>query len=851
MVLESGTRLGPYEIVAPLGAGGMGDVYRARDTRLDRTVAIKVAKENFSERFEREARAIAALNHPHICQLYDVGPNYLVMEYVDGTPLTGPLPPDRALRFATQICDALDAAHRKGIVHRDLKPANVLVTRSGVKLLDFGIARVSATADNPTLTSVGEVMGTPAYMAPEQWDGKPADARSDIYAFGCVLYELLTGKRAAQERIPLPSSSLDTVVSACLAKDPDERWQSARDVRRALELPAPTPVQVRGPWRERIVWIVVVAAVAVAVFFAFRGSPVPLSREAIRLTILLPDNTSFVGSTLFSVPTPQFEISPDGRAVVFAAAAPGARPTLWTRALNSVAAQPLPGTDDADFPFWSPDSQSIGFFANGKLKKIAVTGGLVQQIADVPDPRPASWGPDGIIIFSTGTSGIRRISASGGTVTPVLELDTTHGEGQHRYAQFLPDGAHFLFSVRSSLPQYGGVYVGSLDGKTKKLLIKGSATLGGQTAARYSSGHVLFLDGDTLVAQAFDTQSLELKGQPFQVEGGVGRSSAGGGAYSLSENGTLVYTATGILTEPSRLTWFDREGTVSGSMGAIADWLDFRISPDQTRLAGAQANAKTGFPDIWLTDLTRGTSAPFTFGPAVNAGAAWSNDGTKIFFRSTRSGGLTEFFVKSAGGGGKEELVLSQSRLRELPGALSAGTFLWDVSPDDRYLLSSTVPSTDADLWVLSLDKEAKLAPFITAPGEQLHGNFSPDGRLVAYTSSESGRFEIKVQTFPLADRQWTVSIDGGHEPRWRSDGRELYYLSPDHRLMAVPVGPGPSFGAPTQLFQTRVTGAVNRNRTHYVPSRDGNRFLVTTPVGESPTMGMTVVLNATAGFTR
>ena len=341
MAFDVGARLGPYEILSPLGAGGMGDVYKARDTRLDRTVAIKVAKENF---FEREARAIAALNHPNICQLYDVGPNYLVMEYVDGVPLEGPLSTEDALRFAAEICDALDAAHRKGIVHRDLKPANILVTRRGgssgghgVKLLDFGLARVTAGTENPTLTSAGEVMGTPAYMAPEQWEGKPADARSDVYAFGCVLHEMLTGKRAAQERTRVNHLQVETVIDACLAKDPDDRWQSARDLKRALALPPAPAARVNASWRERTAWIVAAAGLATTLFFSLRPASIPASRgEVVRLFLPPPENTTFTGSRAFVVSVPQFELSPDGRAIVFTAATPGARPTLWFRSLDAL-----------------------------------------------------------------------------------------------------------------------------------------------------------------------------------------------------------------------------------------------------------------------------------------------------------------------------------------------------------------------------------------------------------------------------------------------------------------------------------------------------------------------------------
>jgi dipeptidyl aminopeptidase/acylaminoacyl peptidase len=386
--------------------------------------------------------------------------------------------------------------------------------------------------------------------------------------------------------------------------------------------------------------------------------------------------------------------------------------------------------------------------------------------------------------------------------------------------------------LRSSLAEQNGVYAGSLDGKTKKLLIRGN------TAAIYApSGHVLFLDADTLMGQAFDAERLELRGQAFLVEEGVGRSSSGSGSYSVSGTGTLAYA--GALSNPGRLTWFDRGGTPFESAGPLGDYADFRLSPDQTRLAASVADPKTGFPDIWITDLTRSNSAPFTFGPSVNASPVWAPDAARIIFRTTRSGGFTEFYAKSAGGGGKEEPVLSQTVTRA-SSFLSSVMLLSDWSPDGRHLLFSAMTSSDYDLWLVPLAGDPKPVSFLSARGDQLHGNFSPDGRLVAYTSNESGRFEVHVQTFPLTDRQWTVSTTGGYEPRWRADGREMYYLSADQKLMAVAVGPGPSFGAPKELFQARVARGVSLNRTHYVPSRDGQRFLINTPAGDAAIVPIT-----------
>jgi serine/threonine protein kinase/Tol biopolymer transport system component len=932
---HAGTRLGPYEIQSALGAGGMGEVYKARDTRLDRTVAIKILPEalagdpQFRDRFDREARTISQLDHPHICALYDVGEErlrpvraaeppsaserepsarragggapapgerwgpasseevvvrFLVMQYLEGETLeqrlkSGALPIQEALTIAMQIADALATAHQAGIIHRDLKPGNIILTKAGAKLLDFGLAKTRPVVTGgglsmlpttpPGLTAQGTILGTFQYMAPEQLEGREADARTDLFAFGAVVYEMLAGKKAFEGKNqasligailhidppavttlrPLVPPLLDRVVEKCLRKDADHRWQTARDLLDELKwiaeggtAVAPVGARTRNPWLERVAWMTAAAGVLIALFLVPRSASAPATGEVVRLSILPPDKARFTGQNTVTVGVPQLALSPDGRAIVFAAAAPGARPSLWLRSLDAVTAHSLPGTEGAESPFWSPDHRWIGYFADGKLKKIPASGGPSQVIAvNVSENRGASWGPDDTILFSTSTTGILRVSSSGGMVTPVLELDASRQEGSHRFPQFLPDGRHFLFQVRSSLADQPGVYAGSLDGKTKRLLIRGSTT-----ALYAPSGHVLFVDGDTLMGQAFDAERLELRGQAFVVEGGVGRSSTGNGSYSVSGTGTLAFA--GTLTTPGRLTWFDRHGNSSESAGSLGDYTDFRLSPDQTRLAASVTDPKTGYPDIWITDLTRRSSAPFTFGPAVNASPVWAPDGARIIFRTTRTGGFTEFYAKSAGGGGKEEPVLSQTVTRA-SSFLSSVVILSDWSPDGRHLLFSANTSSDYDLWLVPVAGAPKPVSFLSAPGDQWHGNFSPDGRLVAYSSNESGRFEVHVQTFPLTDRQWTVSTTGGYEPRWRADGHEVYYLSLDQKLMAVAVGPGPSFGAPTELFQVRVPEGTSAQRTHYVPSRDGRRFLVNTPTGDASMVPITVVLNWTAAL--
>jgi eukaryotic-like serine/threonine-protein kinase len=841
MALAAGTKLGPYEILSPIGAGGMGEVYKARDARLDRLVAIKISKERFSERFEREARSIAALNHPYICTLHDVGPDYLVMEYVDGVPLKGPLPLEQALKYADQICQALDEAHRKGITHRDLKPANILVTKkAGVKLLDFGLARMDGSWDS-TVT-IGEVKGTPAYMAPEQWKGEGGDARSDIYAFGCVLHEMLTGRLASGDRSALWPPALESIVRTCMAQEPEARWQSFSDLRRALSLPMTIPASPkRRPWRERAAWIVATIAIFVALFVALRLSPALALPKIVRLSINPPEGTVLTGPPNASVPAAQLALSPDGRSIVFTAAVNGARPTLWLRPLEMGTARAMPGTEGADLPFWSPDSVSVGFFADGKLKRVNAVGGPAFEITDVPDPRGGAWGPDGTILAGTGPAGIIRVFSSGGTATTLTERDMSRQEGSHRFPYWLPDGKHFLYSIRSGLKEYEGVYAGSKDGKTKKLLIRGL------TSALYApSGHLLFEDGDTLMAQDFDADHLELRGQPVILADHIGRTSFGNAPVSISRTGILAHAEP--LSEPGRLTWFDRAGNSADAIGPPGDYLDFRLSPDQKRLVSSLADPKKGYPDLWLTDLALGNPAPFSSSDALSALAIWSADGSRILFRSTKHGGVSEFFIKSAGGGGTEEAVFLEQAIREA-GIGSAVIEPSDWSPDGKYVLF-TVLDSDPDLWLLPLEGNAKPSRYLSARGEQLHGNFSPDGHLVAYTSNESGRYEIHVQTFPLSERQWTVSTTGGYEPRWSADGRELYYLSLNKALMAVPVSPGPSFGRPRLLFQTRVPDNVSTFRTHYVPSRDG-RFLINTKTGDTAPTPITIVLNWEAGLKR
>jgi Tol biopolymer transport system component len=788
------------------------------------------------------------------------------MEYIDGRPLKGPMPIAEALRLAVQITDTLDAAHRKGIVHRDLKPGNILVTKSGVKLLDFGLAKMEPeTTTLPeqaeTLTQEGVITGTLQYMAPEQLEGQKADARSDIFAFGAVLYEMVTGQRAFEGSSPasviaaivggqsgsleqLPSG-LDHVVKGCLAKDREDRWQSVADIKRELEwlaeggatavvAPAPLP----NVWRERIAWILA-ASVLVALLLAALWRT-PSTGEVTRFGVYPPQNTTFSYSPGTSVAAPQFALSPDGRMIVFAASTAGVKPMLWLRPKDEMAAKELAGTENAGQPFWSPDSRWVGFFADGKLKKVPAAGGPAQVIAEgVADPRGGAWGPGDTILFAASGGGVHRVSTLGGMVTLATKLDTSRQESAHQFPYFLPDGNHFLFLLRSSVLEQRGIYVRSLDGKTKKFLVHTN-----WGAVYGPPGYLLYLDDDVLTARVFDAGRLEVSGQPLAVAERVAGSSGGHPVVSVSDNGTLAYA--GAFVQIGRLAWFDRGGKTLDSVGPEGDYLDFRLSPDDQRLAATLLDRKVGSPDIWLTDLARGSTSRFTLDPLIDASAIWSPDGARIVFRTNRRGQL-EFFQKSAGGSGNEEGLLPLETH-----ASNSNLCPTDWSPDGRYIIYSDPSMTTGwDLWLLPLAGERKPQVFLNSPSDEMHANFSPDGRFVAYSSNESGRFEVHVQTFPLSDRKWQISTNGGYEPRWRRDGRELYYLSEGRKLMAVPVSTTPAFepGVPKALFQTRVPMGAHPLRTNYVPARDGQRFLINTQSGEAPPTPITVVLNWTAGL--
>jgi len=895
--LTSGTRLGPYEIASLLGAGGMGEVYRARDTKLGRDVALKILPESFTHdpervvRFRREAQVLASLNHPHIAQIHGLddanGIQFLALELVDGESLDkriarGAIPIDEALAIARQLAEGLEAAHEKGIIHRDLKPANIALTAGGqVKVLDFGLAKATEAAaapslalvNSPTITSpvmmtgLGVVLGTAAYMAPEQARGVAVDKRADIWAFGCVFYEMLTGRKAFDGETltdtvvailknepdwqALPSGTplrIQSLIARCLRKDPAQRLHDIADGRFQIEEVSNDPgssaavAATARNYREWAAWIaaalfLVTTLVFTGLFLASRRSTTTSSGDRISFAVSPPEKTAFASRVNTTVNVPSFAVSPDGHTLVFSAETPGARPTLWMRSMDNAYAGQLAGTEDAQDPFWSPDNRWVGFFADGTLRKIPAAGGAAQVITQVTtDFRGATWGADDTILFASAVQPIQSVNAAGGPTKSVTVIDSSRQEGTHRFPHFLPDGRHFLYSVLAASPDQSGVYIGSLDDNTKKRLVHVNSN-----AVYAPPGYLLFVDGDTLLGQAFDADRLELKGQPFLVAEHVGRTTAYQSAVSASQTGTIAYA--GPIAQTGRLTWLDRNGNLLGSAGNTdGDYPDFRLSSDGTHLAAALVDPKTNVVDIWITELARGSWSRIA-GGALNAAPVWSPDGTRLVFRSNRNGNVG-LYERSTAGGGIDRLLLSLETIRAA--RLGQNIIPTDWSPDGRQLIcSAPTLGSGNDLWLLPIGKEATPVRFIASPAEEIHGNFAPNGHLVAYTSNESGRYEVYVETFPRSDRKWPVSTTGGYEPRWRADGREIYYLSEDRKLMAVQVNVGPSFGIPKALFQTRVPAGVTPNRTHYVASRDGLRFLVNTAT-DAVTPRITVVLNWT-----
>ncbi|MDQ3281083.1 MAG: serine/threonine-protein kinase [Acidobacteriota bacterium] len=871
-------RLGPYEIVAPAGAGGMGEVYRARDTRLDRTVAIKVLPAAFAsntqlkQRFEREARLISQLSHQHICTIHDVGNDqgidYLVMEYLEGETLAdrlgkGPLPVDKAVRIAIEIADALDKAHRQGIVHRDLKPANVMLTRGGAKLLDFGLAKTAtpiidgdALTMQKSLTAEGTIVGTFQYMAPEQLEGLNADARTDIFAFGAVLYEMITGRRAFDGKTrtsviaaivdrdppplsqvqPLTPPALERLVRNCLAKNADDRWQTMHDILlslRAIEegdsaAGVPRPVVERRRRREMLAWTLAAlffASAAIAGALAWKSRHVPAA--VTRASVLPPKGTRF---QFTGDGAADLTISPDGRYITFIAKTDGVF-RLWVRRLDRSDAQPLAGTEGAGYPFWSPDSKQIAFFARRKLKRVAPTGGAVVTItSEVIDSRGGAWGADDVIVYSHHwRAGLSKVSANGGKVTPVTKLDVSRHETTHRFPRFLPDGKHFIYLAGSHTAEAtsgeNAIYVSSVDGGASKLVVRARSN------GVYAAGHLLYALEGKLVAQPFDPDDLAVSGDPVPIAESV-RYDKGffRAVFDASPTGTLVYQE-GSSGSKTELVWFDRSGKRLGTLGQADEYFDVRIAPD-----GAQVAASVGDPaDIWIFDVDRGVRARLTYEQYNEQSPIFSPDGNAVLFASDRTG-LYDLLKRTLTGKSVETPVLNDRTPNEYPTDWTSGYIIYN-----REEIGS---ASQVDIWALPLDGRRPF-PVLQSDALETDGRLSPDGRWLAYTMVESGAAQVYVTTFPEGAGKWQVSTNGGGTPLWRSDGRELFYIDTEQRrVMSAAVTTGERFEAATPVALFTVPLKV-QPPPFYDVTPDGNRFLVNTLIdAEEPPI--TLVTNWT-----
>ena len=875
MSLAAGSRLGPYEVLAPLGAGGMGEVWRARDTRLSREVALKVLPEALAldrerlNRFEQEARAASALNHPNIVTIYEIGQadsvSYIAMELVQGRTLReviveGPVPPKRVLAFAAQIADALAKAHEAGIVHRDLKPDNLMVTREGfAKILDFGLAKLALPASGeisamPTLakpeTHPGVVLGTVGYMSPEQASGRPVDFRSDQFSLGSILYEMATGRRAfsrgttaeslvaviREEPEPIASLvpqvpvSVRWVIERCLAKDPEERYASTRDLARDLthlrdhlsELgleAAPVILARRLGWLGPALIAGILLAAALAVFAAFRVRRQPPVRP-MRFAVPIPPGATYAPGEV----SRGFAISPDGTRLVIEAVSRGHR-RLYLRPLDSEKAAELENTTGAEAPFWSPDGRFIAFFADGKLKKIPAAGGPPEELCAASFDIVGSWSRAGTILFSQmfPRLGIYRVSEKGGEAAPVTSGDPSRGEVSDIWPHFLPDGRRFLYVDWVLGHEARELRVASLDSKESRVVTRLDSM------AEYASpGYLLYVRDATLFAQPFDASSARLHGEPLLVAESVhyfyGPAHA---SFSVSQAGVLAYQA---AAPPSRLIWFDRAGKEIGPLGQPAVLNGFRISAEGGRVAAAIEDRRTGTSDVWVFEPQRGISTRLHSDPVDEGSPVWSHDGSKVLYRSDRLG-VPDIYEIAVGVPGSER------RLLEQPGVQQPE----DISSDGRLLVyCNNIAATVPDIWILPLVGDPKPQPWLQTRFAKTSPRFSPDGRWIAYESDESGDPEVYVALTKGAGEKKRLSPAGGSRPRWRRDGKELYYVAPDGFVMAVPMAPGPQLeaGLPVPLFRSE--GQIE----NYDVAPDGSRFLVSTPVEKVRESPLRVILN-------
>ena len=890
-VLAAGSRLGPYEIVSPLGAGGMGEVWRARDPRLGRDVAIKALPDAFAHdadrlaRFEREAKLLAGLSHPNIAGLLGLEEvddrRYLVLECVEGETLgqrlaRGPLPLDEALEVCRQIAAGVEAAHEAGIVHRDLKPGNVKLTPAGqVKVLDFGLARgvdpvgwdsAPALAQSPTLTSAGTglgvVLGTAAYMAPEQARGRPVDRRADVWSFGCVLYECLTGHSLFSgetasdliarilEREPdwsaLPATTparVRDLLRRCLRKDAKERLRDIGDARLELaealagpaDAAAPPPGRAGarrpGPWVLAASGLAL-AALLVAGFAVVRsGRGTPDSR-VLRAVIQAPDGVDL------SDEVPDITLSPDGGAIVFAGLDTTGTRGLWLRPLDSIAARRLPGTDGAVIPFWSPDGRQLGFFAEGKLKRLSLQAGDVQVICPAPNPRGGAWGAGDVIVFAPTASGpLMRVPASGGEPQVATTLDTARGESAHRFPSFLPDGRHFLYVALPGTDSQVETRIGALDdAKPGPVLLAASGI-----AVFAAPDHVLFLRQGAVVAQRFDPAALRLQGTPLPIRELVDATASYSGSPVVAVSRTGILAQRELRSTNTRVDILDREGRRQMTLPLPdSQYLAPRFSPDGRHMVLSGSRLGAGSVSLWMVDLERGISTRFTFDSTFDTDGTWTRDGRRVIYGSDRTGGR-KLFWRRADGSGPEELLADVPNLFNDPN---------DVSVDDRRVVYRSLSGeTGEDLWIAPLDGVGKPEPLIRTRFNELDAAISPDGRWLAYRSDESGRPEVYAQSFPALDQKTRVSTDGGAPLvngsatwiRWRRDGRELYFIGGDGRtIMAADVAPGVTFdsGPPRPLLR------LPHGFTDADISPDGSRIAVSMPLGAQGRSAINIVVN-------
>ena len=878
MPLSTGARLGPYEILSPLGAGGMGEVYRARDTRLERTVAVKVLPSNLAaspesrQRFEREAKTISQLSHPHICALYDVGREgdveYLVMELLEGETLSdrlakGPLSLEQTLRYGGEIADALDKAHRQGIVHRDLKPGNVMLTKSGVKLLDFGLAKAMAPGAAPSsltslptqqgLTQEGTILGTFQYMAPEQLEGKDADARTDIFAFGAVLYEMATGKKAfsaaSQASLitaimsaeppsiasaqPMSPAALDRVVKTCLAKDPEDRWQSAADIKRELRwigegsaagVAAPVAVASRRRSRERIAWAVAALAALLGAAGVVVARRVAAAPELMRFTIAPPPGMMFADSVA---------LAPDRRRIVFIFKDVSGTYSLWVRALNELGMRRLPGTDGARYPMWSPDALDVAFFAEGKLKRTSADGGPIRTICESGSGFGGSWSREGTILFTRefGTP-IVAVAASGGTPRQVTELDASRGDVAQFFPQFLPDGRHFVFVARNLDPEKTEIRAGSLDDKSVKPLFHADSA-----AIFADPGYLLFARDNAVFAWKFDPKSLRLEGEASPAFENA--------QYRTEENRLCASAAGGRVayqqwSSRRRLLWVDRKGRELGTVGDVAFFEDLRISPDGRRVAVARRDSEHGQNlDLWVYEVGRGTGTRVTSSRSDEFSPVWFPDGERLAYVSDRGGAGFYDLYAHAIGAGSDETLISTKRDKILP----------SLSRDGKQLLFDVAEDATYRRYVMPLPGEPRRLGAASRFSEE-HPEISPDGQWSAFDSNESGQREVYVAPTASGARV-QASVGGGKAAVWRRDGKELFYVGKDGVLMSVAfdgAGGRAAVKDPQPMFQMHLgTSAIDASRRQYDVAPDGERFLVVRNAQDAESDDAVVVLNWTA----